>query len=233
MSVSERQCWALAAIALSGTAPVSAAERTLSITDFDRIQATGAMTVIVKRSNATSVRIVGDSHDLETIDASVHGQTLKIGVAHFGWGSNTVARAPLTVYVSTPHLSLVGFTGSGRIEIDELRGPKVNAWLSGSGSMIIGQADVENLSLAVAGSGQLTVGGRIAQAKLEAIGSATLDAAGLTSQDATLTAYGASTITARATRSADATATGAASIHVDGHPACSVHNTGAGAVTCD
>jgi len=231
--VSGRHYWALAAIACALPVPVAAAERTLSIIDFDRIQATGAITVIVTRSNATSVRIVGDNRDLETIDASVHGQTLKIGGAHFAWGSSTVAHAPLTVYVSTPKLSVVGFTGSGRIEIDQLRGPKVSAWLSGSGSMTIAQTDVENLSLAVAGSGQMTAGGHASQAKLEAIGSAVLDAAGLTSQDATLTAYGASTITARATRNADATATGAASIHVDGHPACSVHNTGAGAVTCN
>lgn len=228
-----RHYWALVAAALPVTAPVVAAERTFSITDFDRIQATGAMTVIVKRSNATIVRVSGASGELATLDVSVHGRTLKIGATHFGWGNNTVARAPLTVYVSTPNLSVIGFTGSGRVEVDQLRGPKVNAWLSGSGSMMIAQTDVENLSLAVAGSGQMTVAGRASQTKLEAIGSAVLDAAALTGQDATLIAYGASSITARATRNADATATGAASISIEGHPACSIHNSGAGVVTCN
>jgi len=175
----------------------------------------------------------GDSHDLDTLDVSVHGQTLRIGSAHFGWGSSIQARAPLTVYVSTPHLSVVGFTGSGRIAIDQLRGPRITAWLSGSGQMDIGQVQAENLSLAVAGSGHVIAAGKAAQAKLESTGSATLDASKLSIQDATLAAYGAATLNSSVSRSADATATGAASINVDGHPACTVHNTGAGTIVCN
>lgn len=222
----------LSALALLVAAPAHGAQRALSVTDFDQIEATGAMTVFVSRANATTAVISGDPHDLETLDVSVHGHTLRVGPAHFGWGSSTVAHGPLTVRVSTPRLNFVGYTGSGAISIDQPRGAQVTAWLAGSGSMSIGQVAVETLSLAVSGSGRVTAAGRAAQAKLEAIGSAVLDAEALTIEDATLTAYGAAQISVDAQRRAEATTTGAASITVTGSPACITHNTGAGVIHC-
>lgn len=222
---------ALAALVLGGAA-AHGADRVLSVTDFDRIEATGAMTVIVTRSNMTTAVISGDRHDLETVDVSVHGRTLRIGPAHFGWGSSTVAHGPLTVRITVPRLSFVGYTGSGQISIDQLRGADVNAWLSGSGTMDIGKIDVERLTLAVTGSGRVTAAGHAAQAKLQAIGSAVLAADALIIDDATLSAYGAAQISVDARRQADVTATGAASISVAGSPACKMHNTGAGMIRC-
>ncbi len=231
--MSGRRRLALAAVGLSVSTSATAADRILSVTDFDRIQATGSMSVIVKRSNVTSVRISGDSHDLETIDVSVHGQTLRIGPSHFGAAALVRPRAPLTVYVTLPHLSLAGFTGSGRMDIDQVRGAKPSVWLSGPGTVNIASVDAETVSLAVAGAGRMTVAGKASQAKLESIGSATLDAAALTVQDAKITAYGSATIGVMATRSADATASGAASIAVTGHPACTIHSNGASNISCN
>jgi len=209
-----------------------AADRTLSITDFDRIRATGTMTVIVTKSYAASVRMSGDQHDLDTIETHVSAQTLVIGVAHFGWGSSAVARGPLTVYVSTPRLRAATLVGSGRMVIDQLGAPRVDLALVGAGEMNISEIAAENLTLSVSGSGRLTAAGKAAQAQLSAQGSATLEAESLVVQDAKISAFGAATIGATASRSADITAAGSGTVNVSGHPACVVHNAGAGEVIC-
>ncbi len=212
--------------------PAFAAERTLSIVDFDSIQVTGNMAVIVTASPIASVRISGDVHDLETVKAEVVEQALQIGSAKFGWGSSAKVRGPIIIYISARQLRSASLNGSGRMTIDHIHAPRVDLALIGPGDMRIARVETETLSLQVLGSGRMMIAGKAAQAKLVAQGSATLDASALAVQDATLTAHGAASITATASRSADATATGSSSIAVAGHPACTVQNAGAGVVNC-
>ncbi len=214
------------------SSPAFTAERTLSVTDFDRVSVVGEMRVVVSTSTATSVRVSGDSHDLETITASVSGQTLRISSAHFGWGSSAKARGPLTVYVTTPRLRAATLSGSGALVVAHMRAPRVDISLSGSGSLSVETIKAETLEVRIAGSGRAVLSGQAAQASLNAQGNGQLDAGALAVQDIKITAQGASTISANASRSALADALGASSITVGGKPACTVHNTGAGSVTC-
>ena len=194
------------------SSPGFAAERTLSVTDFDRVSVVGEMRVVISISTATSVRVSGDSHDLETISANVSGQALRISSARFGWGSSAKARGPLTVYVTTPKLRAATLNGSGALDVAHMRAPRVELGLSGSGSVTVKTVKAETLVVHLSGSGHLMLGGQAAQASLSAQGSGQLDAGALAVQDIKIAAQGASTVNAQASRSALADAIGASSI---------------------
>ncbi len=223
-------------VLLSGAAflsgPLSAAERTVSVTDFDRVAVSGALRVVVRPSSITAVRVSGDSHDLDTIRATVNSQTLRITTTAFGWGSSKRARGPIIVFVTTPRLRAAELNGSGTLEIAEMSAPRMELSLIGSGVMHVEQIKTEALTGQLTGSGQMTLTGQAAQANLSARGSGVLDGAALDTRDIKLTAEGATNLTAKASRSALVEAVGSSNVTVAGHPACTVHNSGASNVTC-
>ena len=231
MSLRALTACALSAAVLS-VAPVHAAERTISVSDFDSLRVTGTMTVIVTESNATAIRVSGDPRDLESVIAGVNAQKLTISLSHFGWGSSAVAHGPLVINITTPHLRAASLNGSGRLMIAHMRAPRTEISMGGAGEVRVERLETETFSAILSGSGRMQLAGKVAQAQLTATGSGTIDAVGLLAQDVKLGAQGASTIKATASRSANAMATGASSISVEGNPACTVNNVGAGVVSC-
>ena len=66
-------------ISLLAAAPVSAAERGYTISDFDRIDVSGPFVVQVETGKGPSARATGESAALDRLSVELRGRTLRIG----------------------------------------------------------------------------------------------------------------------------------------------------------
>lgn len=223
---------ALSCLALLAS-PVTAAERTLSVTDFDKLRVDGGFTVEVTTGRGTSARISGTQAAIEATNVTVQGRQMVIRKSVSSWGGypGQVAGAA-TIRITTPALTNVWVNGPAKVSVDRLKGPRVAAAVEGAGDLTIGSVTTDNANIAQVGSGRLTVGGTVANLTMTARGSGILDAAGLQASDAKLTSETAGQVTLSVKRAVTGTVTGSGSVTVLGKPACTIKAVGSGTLTC-
>ncbi len=219
------------AVLCSGAA--AAAERSLTITDFDRVRVEGSYVVEVTTGKGPSGRLSGSTEALDRIKVEVQDRTLHIRPDTSGWGGYPGNDyGPVRVRVTTPDLKSAVINGSGTVSIVRMRGSDLELALRGSGLIAVSAIEADRLNVGITGAGNVTLSGRVAQTVATIRGSGNLDAAGLASQDLRLTAQGSGDARASASRSATVTATGSGTVTIIGKPACAVTNNGAGTVNC-
>ncbi len=223
----------LALIAALAASPSLAAERTVSVSDFDRVRVEGSFTVEVRRGPATTARIVGTQAAIEGASVTVTGRQLIVRRNRQTWGGypGQTAQAA-TVRLTVPRLQNVWVVGPAKVSVDRLQGLRAGASLEGAGTLEIATVTADRFELGTLGSGTLTVGGTVSQLTISARGAGTVDAGRLAAQDVKLTSDTAGAITVAAKRAADVSMTGSGTVTVLGKPACTVKNAGAGTVTC-
>jgi Putative auto-transporter adhesin, head GIN domain len=211
-----------------------AAEKTLTITDFDRMRVEGSYSVEFTTARSTSGRLTGSRQALDRIKVDVKDRTLIIRPDKAGWqGSDDPSSAGLVrVRVTAPGLKSAWLSGSGSVTIAGVRGPDIRFAVSGSGSLNATGLNADRLTLATDGAGSVTIAGRAAQATVTMRGSGTIDATGLLAQDLRLTSEGSGNMQTTASRSANVSASGTGNVVVTGRAACVVNNLGAGTVSC-
>ena len=232
----------LANLTLAGTA--HAAERTLSVPDFTTLEVHGAFNVEVHQDRRTSVTVIGDPHDLDSVSAEVHSSSADIEARELfidlkpdRWGSAATLHGPITIRILVPRLSSAWMLGSGEIHADHLRGSagtgQAGLKVSGSGLIKIDRIDADSVDAGVEGPGSMTVAGQAQQVSLWLDGSGSADFRGLAVKDLKLKVTGDASVKASASRAATIDASGSGNINVSGQAlACTVHNEGAGIVKC-
>lgn len=220
-------------VALFAATPALSAERSLSVTDFDKLRVDGSFVVDVVRGRPTSVVVTGTPAAIDAVLASVQGTTLAIRRVRTASGSAaTRPPEPARLRVTTPALLNVWISGPAKVSIDRMQGLRLGASLEGAGSLSIGTLAADRFDLAMLGSGRVKLGGSVANFGAVVRGAGDVDAAALTATDAKLASETAGTITLGVKRSATVTATGAGRVEILGKPACTVRNTGSGDVVC-
>lgn len=210
-----------------------AAERGFTVTSFDRIRVEGPYSITVASGRAPSVRATGSQAALDAVVARVEGRTLVIQRNTGTWGGFPGQdRGPVTIAVTTPGLVAASLTGSGRLEVDAMRGARIDLALAGSGRITLTQIQTDRLGAAVTGSGELSLGGHAAIAQFTLNGSGEIDAARLNADDATVAATGSGDIRVAVRRAAKVQATGSGDVTIAGNPACTVRRLGSGTVRC-
>jgi hypothetical protein len=220
-------------LALAGAAPAWAAERSYSVTSFDRIRVEGPFAVTITTGKAPSARASGATETLEQLQLRVEGRTLLVRPNLSGWGGYPGRRVvPAAIAVTTPDLHTASLLGSGRLDIDRIRGAKAVLTVEGSGRLAVRALDVDSASLATAGAGGIEASGRAKQVAAVARGAAEIRAGDLVAPDLTLVAETAGAVTLHATRSAKVTASGLGPVEVLGPAACEVKKLGSGPLRC-
>ena len=223
---------ALLCLALLGS-PLVAAERTLSITDFDKLRVDGGFTVEVTTGRGTSARIIGTQAAIEATSVSVQGRQMVIRKNASAWGGYPGQTAgTATIRITVPGLTNAWVNGPAKVSVDRLKGARVAAAIEGSGELSIGAIAADNADIAQVGSGRLTVAGTVANLTMTARGAGMLDAGGLQAADAKLTSESAGQVTLSVKRAVTGTMTGSGSVTVLGKPACTIKSVGSGTVTC-
>lgn len=223
----------LALLALAAAAPAGAAERTYSITDFDRVQVDGPYRVTLTTGRSSAARAEGSTEALDHISVDVQSGTLRVRRNRSAWGSYPAeGLGPVTIVLTTRDLRNAAVVGSGSLDIDRAKGLRVDLSVSGSGRLNVGSVEADNLVVGLLGGGRITLAGRTKQLKATIQGSGDLAAAGLSADDAQIGSDTAGSVAVAVSKTAKVTATGPGDVEIIGSPTCTVQAKGSGQVRC-
>lgn len=218
--------------ALAAAQPATAATRSYSVTQFDRIRVDGPFAVTLTTNVAPFARASGSPAGLDGISVSVEGRTLVVRPNRSSWGGYPgQARGPVTLEVGTRDLGTAIVNGSGSLAIDRVRGLAFDLTIQGSGTASVGDAQADRLNLGIAGSGSARIAGRALALKAIVRGSSSLDASGLAAKDVVIGAEGPTVVQVNASNSARVDASGLASVTLTGRPSCTVKALGSSSVS--
>ena len=106
------------------------ASQSRTVADFNAIALNGSIALKLKQGNTTSVVVRGDSNLLSLVETVVESnQSLQLR-----WKRGTVARSqlPVVVEVTAPQVRAVASAGSGDIDIDAMKVPRLSLSVKGS-----------------------------------------------------------------------------------------------------
>jgi hypothetical protein len=222
-----------ALLALAAAFPAQAAERSYSVTDFDRVQVDGPYRVTLATGLSSAARAEGSAEALDQLSIDVQGGTLRVRRNRSAWGAQSnQAAGPVTVVLATRDLRNAAVIGSGSLDVDRASGLRVDLSVSGSGRLTVADVQADNLVVGLVGGGRIALAGRAKQLKATVQGSGDLAAAGLATDDALVASDSAGNVTVAAARAARVTATGSGDVEIVGSPSCTVQAKGSGQVLC-
>jgi len=218
---------------LAAATPAAAADRTYSVTDFDRVSIEGPYVVHLVTGRPSSARASGSTAALDRVLIDVNGETLRIRRNRDYWGGNDGAQeGVLTIELATRNLRSARVIGPGTLQIDRARGLRVDLAVEGSGRLGVANVSADTLSIGLAGSGRIALAGTAGTLTGDIQGTGDVDGSRLTARDATLTTTTSGTIAIGAARAASVTALGVGNVTITGRPACTVRGPGAAQVRC-
>ena len=222
----------IALAALAASAPAGAAERSFTVTGFDRIRIDGPYKVQLTTGVAPFAKASGSSAALNGVSVEVQGKTLIVRKSPSGWGGYPgAAPGPIEISLGTHELSTAWLNGAGSLAIDKAKGLSFDLSVQGAGTISIARLTVDRLRAGISGSGSAVVGGSAAEVKAIVRGTSTFDGSALTAKDATLGAEGNSVVRLTATNSAKVDALGIATVELGGRPACTLRAIGSAVVS--
>jgi hypothetical protein len=169
---------------------------------------------------------------IDRVSVDVAGRTLVVRQNPGSWGGYPgEAPGPVEIELGTHDLSQAWINGSGTLSIDRIRGLLFDLALQGSGSALVGNADVDQLKIGISGAGNVSIAGKAPKLTAVVRGTSVLDAAGLTTKDVVVGAEGPSTVRVVATATAKIDARGLTNVEVGGNPSCTVKAEGSAVVT--
>lgn len=209
-----------------------AAERTYSITDFERIRVTGPFRVNIIADRLTSAKASGSTDTLDRTRLDVQGRTLFIRMDRSNFGGSEPKGPPAVITIRAPALKEASLAGSGAISLTGMKGLRVALVVEGSGTLTAGNVDADRLDVGVIGTGTIAMSGKARTASVTGRGAGSVKAGDLAIDDLTLNWESAGDGTFAAKRTAKVTSIGTGNVTVSGKAACTVTNGGNGQVSC-
>ena len=224
---------ALALLFSAVSSQAFAAERTLSVTTFDRVRIDGPYKVKVATGVSPFAKVSGSPAAIDGVSVDQQGRTLIIRNNPSAWGANDngKGRGPVEISVGTPDLSAAWVNGSGSLAIDKIKGLSFDLSVQGSGSAAVGNANVDQMKVSISGVGTVSIAGKAPKLTAIVRGTSSLDASGLAVKDVTVGTEGPAQVRVAASNSAKIDARGVSSIQVEGGAACTVKAQGSAVVT--
>ena len=220
----------LALVAIA--APAGAETRNFGVSGFDKVRVDGPFKVRLTTGVAPFAQATGSARAIDRVALDVRGQTLIVHSNQSSWGGYSGEDVgPVEIAIGTHELSAASLNGSGRLEINAVKGLAFDLSVQGSGGAAIAETDVDQLRVNVIGTASASLGGRAGKMTAIVRGISSLDAAGLTVKDATIGAEGAATVRAAITNAVTIDGTGTATIALTGDPSCTVRASGSASVS--
>lgn len=203
--------------------------RSYAVRDFTGIDLRGSDPVEVRVGGDFSVRAEGPAAELDQLRIARDGDTLRIGLKDgIHWGS----RRGVRLLVTLPRLASAGVSGSARMAIDRVEGPRFRAGVAGSGDLTIAAMRVGDADLGIAGSGSITPVGTVDTLKVGVAGSGDFRGAGLRAKQAKVGVTGSGNVVARVDGPAKVGLTGSGNADLGPQSICTVGKTGSGKARC-
>ena len=208
-------------------------QRSYQVGAFDSISLAGHHNVVVTVGGAPSVRAEGDERELDDLEISTQGNSLRIGQRRNSNRSFGHDREAVTVHVTLPALANVSIGGSGDMRIDTVQGRSFGANIGGSGNIEIASLRVEEARFAVAGSGNIRASGEAGTSNISVAGSGDVDLGNVQSRSAEVSVMGSGDVRVRASETANVSVMGSGDVAVIGQARCNVRKMGSGEVSCN
>jgi hypothetical protein len=222
----------IAAVFLGAAAPGLAAQRSFTVTSFDRIRVDGPYSVRLSTGVTPYARATGSARALDGTSVRVEGRTLTIRRDPSAWGGYpNQAMEPVELAIGTHELANASLNGAGTLSIDKVRGLTFELSAQGAGRADIGAVEVDRLVVSLSGTVTSRVAGKALKLTAIVRGASSLDATALSARDGLLSAQGPAQLSATVTETARVDATGVAQVTVAGKPACTVKLLGSSAVS--
>jgi hypothetical protein len=212
-------------------APAAAADRTYSVTDFDRVIVEGPYAVQLTLGAPSRAVASGTQDGLDRVTVDVQGQTLRIRRNRSAWGGAPGAVAgPVTIRLSTRTLRSARLIGPATLDMDGARGLNLELSVEGSGRIRATNIAADNLSLALLGSGGLDVAGTAKALTANVQGTGNVEGTRLISQNGRVTTTTVGTVALTINGPVTVAANGLGDIAIFGRPSCTVAGQGAAQV---
>jgi hypothetical protein len=212
--------------------PAGAATRNFGVTGFEKVRVEGPYKVVLTTGVAPFARATGSAAALDRIAIEVRSNVLVVHSNLSSWGGYPGKdTGTVQIDIGTHDLRSAWLSGAGTLAISRIEGLSFDLSSQGSGSVTVGQADVDQLNVSVVGTSSAVLAGRAAKVTAVVRGISSLDASGLAAKDATIGAEGAATIKANVTDAVTVDANGPVSITLGGRPACTLRVNGSASVS--
>lgn len=220
-------------LVLAGVAaPAPAAERSFTVTGFDRIRLDGPFRVRLATGVAPFAKASGSPAALNGVSVEVQGQTLVVRKSPGGWGGYPgESPGPVEISLGTHDLTAAWLNGAGSLAIDKAKAQSFDLSVQGAGSVTIGRLIADKLRVGISGSGSAAVTGKAADVRAIVRGTGSFDGAGLSSKDASIGAEGTTTVKLSASNSAKVDAQGLAVVELGQRPSCTLRVHGSATVS--
>jgi hypothetical protein len=223
----------VALAAAFAAAPAMAAERSYSVTDFDRVVVEGPFNVTVATGRPSSATASGTPQALERVSVEVTGRTLRIRPNRtLSRASSGAAAGPVALVLGTRELRSATVNGPASLTVDRASGLRVELSLEGTGRIAVPQIAADSLIVGMIGSGRIQLAGTARELRASVHGWADLDASALTAQGANLITDSAGRVSVTVEREAAVTSNGIGEVEILGAASCTVRGLSAGSVRC-
>lgn len=184
-------------------------------------------TVEVRIGNTEGVMVETDDNLQPLVETVVEDGTLKIRPARRNMDMHI---RTLRVVVQARSIERLALAGSGSINADTLRAPRLQFDIGGSGDINVKNVDSETVSARIGGSGDLKAGGSAHQLSLSLAGSGNADLGQLKAASASVKVAGSGESTVWATGALSVSIAGSGDVSYYGNPTVSRSVMGSGDV---
>jgi hypothetical protein len=241
-----RRALVLAACLLGAAAPLQQA-RAWSFDSGEQVQGSGNVTrqartvghftglslavpgnVELRIGNSEGVTVETDDNLQALVETEVDNGTLRIRPARRNLG---LRAHTLKIVVQAREIERVGLAGSGSIEADALRAPKLQFDIGGSGSIDVKRVEAGTVAVSVGGSGSMKAGGGSArQLSVSIAGSGNAELGKVKADNASVNVAGSGEATVWASGALSMTIAGSGDVSYYGDPTLSRSVMGSGEV---
>lgn len=138
---------------------ISAEEQVRDVPSFSAISLKVPGILYLEQGNPQNIRVEANESVLEELVTEVKDQTLVIRFKNTNSFLSRFNPGKIKVYVTAPDIEALSVSGSGNIESQHIKSPKLEFTVSGSGDILVGNLDSEQVKAIVSGSGNIQLNG--------------------------------------------------------------------------
>lgn len=212
---------------------VQAKKRTETLSSFSGISLSVSANVYITQGAKQSIEVVADDETLEKLIVEVKNEVLVIRFPSENSFFRGFKPGKIEIFVTVQSIDKLKVTGSGKIIAkDELSGNKINLTVTGSGNIQLDNLKVDNVNASISGSGDILLKGKSNGSKLSATisGSGTIKADNFETESVDATVTGSGTCHVRSNGNINAKTTGSGNVYYSGSAHINAHSTGSGKV---
>lgn len=213
---------------VTGEGPV--VDETRAVINFEHVSSSLGGDVVVEQGAVYSLKISAQRNVLDVIQAIVSGNEL---VLKFKNGTRLRKHEAIRVHLVMPLVSGLAVSGSGNMTANgNLKGNLLKLRISGSGNLIVEEAEKNRIESEISGSGNITVkAGTANESNLTISGSGSIDMQHVEVKDVTTHTSGSGSMRVWATEHLWATISGSGTVYYKGTPDIDSRISGSGRVT--